>query len=66
MENDFEIGVSQAAKLVHSSGMTVVNYIRKGIIKGHKNPITGVWKISLASVQQLIEKRNKEPKGAQD
>ena len=55
MEQDLEISVTQAAKMLNSAGRTIVNYCLAGKLTGQKNPVTGVWKISLASVNKLLK-----------
>lgn len=54
MKKDLEISVTQAAKLLNSSGRTVVNYCTRGKLQGSKNPITGIWKINLRSVEKIM------------
>jgi hypothetical protein len=53
---DLEITVTQAAKMLNSCGRTVINYCLRGKLQGKKNPITGVWKVSLSSLEKLIKK----------
>lgn len=60
-DNDFKISVTQAARMLSSSGKTIVNYCKRGILEGTKNPVTGVWKIKLKSIRKLLKnKRVKE------
>lgn len=60
-KNYLEISVTQAAIMLSSSGKTIVNYCKRGILKGTKNPVTGLWKINLKSIQKLLKnKRVKE------
>lgn len=60
MREDLQISVTQAARLLKSCGKTVVNYCLAGKLEGEKNPVTGVWKISLQSVRKLLKKQGKK------
>lgn len=51
--NLITISVTQAAKILNTSGETIVNYCLKGILTGSKNPISGRWSINLESVSKL-------------
>lgn len=58
-KEDLQISVTQAARLLKSSGKTVVNYCLSGKLEGEKNSVTGVWKISLNSVRKLLRKKTR-------
>jgi hypothetical protein len=62
---DLEINVTQAAKMLNSCGRTVINYCIRGKLQGEKNPVTGVWKVSLSSVEKLIKEMNAKSNGNQ-
>lgn len=51
--DDIQILTSQAAEMLRCSYRTVINYCTTGKLTGCKNPVTGVWKVSLNSVIKL-------------
>lgn len=56
--NKFDgITTSIAAKMLGSSSQTVVNYCKRGFLRGYKNHIIGVWTIDLESVNIFLAKR---------
>ena len=58
-ENIF-ITPSEAGRILYCTANTVKNYCSKGMLTGEKNAITGVWKVSLASVLKLFEETGGE------
>lgn len=55
MKQDIEISVTQAARMLNCSEKTVVNYCLLGKLKGIKNSVPGVWKVSLVSTEKLLK-----------
>jgi hypothetical protein len=51
---DKTIRTAEAAVLLRCSYKTVIDYCRRGKLKGQKNPITGSWLIDLGSVNDLL------------
>ncbi len=54
---DIIITTNQAAEMLRCSYRTVINYCKARKLSGTKNPVTGIWRISLNSVLCLKENR---------
>lgn len=50
---------SVAAEMLESSPATIVNYCKRGLLEGSKNPVTGSWSVDVKSVQRLLAKRSR-------
>lgn len=57
MQRNINISVTQAAKILNSSGKTIINYCQKGKLRGKKNPVTGIWNIDFKSIQELLKNK---------
>ncbi|MHC4183646.1 MAG: helix-turn-helix domain-containing protein [Planctomycetota bacterium] len=53
MKDDIQISTTQASEMLKCSYKTIINYCNSGKLTGDKNPVTGIWKISLNSVLKL-------------
>jgi hypothetical protein len=58
MTNITDVSTGQAAKMLNSCNRTVINYCVRGKLQGKKNPVTGVWRVSLSSLENLLKEMN--------